>query len=698
MARTAALSLCLAAGLAYAAMVLGLAPLDPSNADWMKGDPVEHYLAWMIAQKSDFWHFPLSWTERLGYPFGTYLSLVDPAFVILFGPIAPYLPYGWQPFGLFFALNAGLQLYCGYKLCRLLAQDDDFTGKIGGLLMMLSPIMMQKGQGHFSGGCQWPIIAGLYCLLRPVTNPWRWMAPLWGLVALSSVIHPYTGATLVIIAEVAAVRLYLERNNRHSRIRGSDEVQLLAHLAIPPILLAAVFYAIGILGVGGGSAAGGFKDYSFNLLALFNPAPYRALAPWSLPYFPLQEFEGYAYLGLGVLGLLLISLRKWRLPQPAVLLMAVCLVIALSTRVTLGRMVLFEYDLPGPLQFAANAFRAPARFIWPAYYLLIGLAVAAASGLPRSRILLLAALLVQFLDVAGLREHVRHFQASRSPDPALYNDWDLDWPGPSPIWSQLGRDHAHLAALPAWQCGQRETPGGSWGYAMFGRVATSQQMTINEYRASRYDAASLAFHCDILPDQVRAGQMQRDTAYVLSDLLLLQAIAGGATAQHHCEKTDGYNLCVAGEGTRDWRGIIAPAATGTALATGQRGEGLRLLAAGWNDPEADGTWTSVPEAKLVLPLPSPLPVEIAFSFQALLAADQPSQRVAIKRDGKELARWTIDIGNWQEAKIVHILDPPSSGVLILDVAVDAVSTPASHGYAGDDRIVGVKLRSVTVRQ
>jgi hypothetical protein len=81
------------------------------------------------------------------------------------------------------------------------------------------------------------------------------------------------------------------------------------------------------------------------------------------------------------------------------------------------------------------------------------------------------ALIIQFLDVAPLRVAVhQHWQAAAAP--SLPSDAS---------WHDLGQTQRHLVVLPPWQCSPEDTPGGMDGYAIFGRIALRQHMTIDSF-------------------------------------------------------------------------------------------------------------------------------------------------------------------------------------------------------------------------
>ena len=193
---------------------------------------------------------------------------------------------------------------------------------------------------------------------------------------------------------------------------------------------------------------------------------------------------------------------------PALAVCLISLLLALSTQGTVGSHFLYRTDLPGPIMTVLTSFRASGRLFWPCYYLILTGVIAAAFLTFRGRWLhaaLATALVLQLLDLAPLRAAVRsQWQAAMAPAPPA-----------DPAWRTLGRTQKHLVVLPAWQCSPQETPGGMDGYAIFGRLALQQHMTINSYYAGRYSDAQRSFFCHEQVRDIQRHGLRDDTAYVL---------------------------------------------------------------------------------------------------------------------------------------------------------------------------------------
>jgi hypothetical protein len=284
-----------------------------------------------------------------------------------------------------------------------------------------------------------------------------------------------------------------------------------------------------------------------NLLALVDPRGWRSIIFPKLSGASAGQYEGYNYLGAGVLALALIVLitaffERRKLPRLnprwAVPLLLCCLLLtlmALSTKITIGGRTLIDLDPAERISPYLAPLRASGRFFWMSYYVMLT-AVLAVPFLMFRRMwanLLIASVLV--LQVADTRE-LRH---------AVHTEVSKQHPSPlkSAVWSRLGSIHKNLIVLPAWQCGTSESPGGLRGYRIFGFLAVQQKMRINSYQSARYTAGTGESHCGIQPIfAVWEWPLSPDSAYVVTPVVA-SVIARGPTGPGKCHDLDGFILC-----------------------------------------------------------------------------------------------------------------------------------------------------------
>lgn len=113
--------------------------------------------------------------------------------------------------------------------------------------------------------------------------------------------------------------------------------------------------------------AQGFGQYSADLLTFVNPME-RSSFLAGLPQ-RTGQYEGFAYLGAGVLFLLILAIVivvRRRRPSAFALARFVPLMVAVSAMGG-GRVVMDLQSLYAPVMPLADAFRASGRFVWPLY-------------------------------------------------------------------------------------------------------------------------------------------------------------------------------------------------------------------------------------------------------------------------------------------------------------------------------------------
>jgi hypothetical protein len=125
--------------------------------------------------------------------------------------------------------------------------------------------------------------------------------------------------------------------------------------------------------------------YSLNLLAPFNAAGWSVFIRGLPAVTDGQIFEGFAYLGLGVFILLLWAIYELsqRIPQqrsyrqllPLGLGCLALTLLAVSNKVTIGDVTLFELDNNNILLKMLTPFQSSGRFFWVAYYTVLLLAL-----------------------------------------------------------------------------------------------------------------------------------------------------------------------------------------------------------------------------------------------------------------------------------------------------------------------------------
>jgi len=691
------------AGSINVVLLLGPGPLNPTNVDWVFGDNATYYSGWEQYRHDPHLHFPLAWTERVGYPVGTSIALLDsiPLAAVLLRPFSALLPVPFQYLGLWATLCFILQAGFAYSLCRRLSGATTLTCMLGACFFLIAPALTDRADGHTTLLSQWLILAGIDSYFRQPTTPRRWLTPVWLVVALSAAITPYIAAMCFLIALAAIGRLLIERRC------GWLEAGVL--VAVTVGIVAVTGTTFGALATGDARSywAEGYGEFSWNLNSLINPMTNGSVLLPPLPLASPRQYEGYSYLGLGMLGMIVLG-AAWR-PRalgglmnrsvvPLAALAVVCIALAASSVVTLGGRTLFTVPLPDSILAALGTLRASGRLIWPAYYLIYLGALALVFAIWRgpARIALLSiALAVQFADVMPLRQQVRTACNQRFPTSTT-----------SAVWRGLARSADNLIVLPPMQCQTGDTPGGFYTFVTFGKLAALERMRLNSYYAARAPEAQLQAHCvDLLRAQI-LGNLDPRSAYVVSEGIRTAWATNGLTS-HECTAADGLILCKpAGPGAPP---LVAPPARPYALDTTldftqSTGNARGYLTFGWGDATPNGTSTYGPVAMIRLGRnagTSGRALSLVVDGSAFLTASHRHVSIDVVVNGARIETWEYVMGGTGEG-VRQAMIPPA--VVSTRPGLDIeflVKNPAAPRFAGGSSFpiyLGLSVRSLVVKE
>jgi len=407
------------------------------------------------------WSWPLLQIPQMDFPAGMngYNADFIPLAAIL-GKLAtplfatPPNPYPAWILGCF-ALNGAAMAV----LCRAMgARSWTVAVAAGGFAAML-PVMHMRF-GHIALHGQWPIILSLAILLAADRDAWpprRLAGAALAVVAIASLVNIYVLAISVALCMAAVLRLALRR---WFSIPEAAALGLLL-MALP----LAILWALGLFSVAGLTArTTEFGRYSANLLSLFWPQTSAIGSATGIPVLGVEvidatggQYEGYAWLGLGVLLLLLvlppslgqlrpILVRRWF----PLLVIGGFLLWSVLPVIHIGALALPAIPVPGVLEETVFAWlRSNGRMLWPVLHLLVAAAiVGTVRGFGRAAPLVLAvALLIQWVDLADWRS-----QLARTTSPAR----DLL---PSDVRASVSRDVARagfIQTFPAILCTEQD--------------------------------------------------------------------------------------------------------------------------------------------------------------------------------------------------------------------------------------------------
>jgi len=532
-------------GLLYSLWVMGPGPLNPRNTKWLTADPSTYQIGWELFRQDPKLHWPLTFTDRIGYPEGESVSMLDPnpLMAVLLKPFSSVLPEPFQYLGIEVILICTLQVFFALLLFRFLLGPNPLAVVLPALFFLIAPpLTYGLASGHFANSNHWLLIAALlvFCLAQRKLpgSIARFTAYSVILAGVSVAINGYIAFGVLGVLTAAIISLVGQR--RLTLLRATGIVAALGATCFVAAL------AFGFIIAGGkGYASPGYRAYSLNMLALLDPQGHGSLLWKSLPRIYTQ-YEGYNYFGLGAILLAVLALprliRKRRnypwFKHWIVLPLLVCCVIltllALSTKVVFGSWTLIDLDPHEKLTPYLSTLRISARLFWTAYYTLLGTILAATFSCFRRRwavALTSVAFVLQLADTSGLRRwaHTENNETYVSPLR-------------SPVWSRLGSVYQNLMVMPPWQCNPDSTPGARDGYRIFGFLAAAQHMRINSYFAGRYTEVNREAQCGADISALSHGPLSPDSAYVVT-YMLAQQIAQGPTGPGKCHNVDQFILC-----------------------------------------------------------------------------------------------------------------------------------------------------------
>jgi len=539
------LSIAVVVGFLYSLLVMGPRPLNPHDIDWLTLDGAQHEIAWELFRQDPTLHWPITFTDRIGYPKGEPMALLDPdpLIAVLLKPFSPLLPQPFQYQGLEVVLICVLQFFFALLIFRSLLGSDPYAVALPSLFFLLSPPLCWRFIGHYAMDNHWLLLACLLLLLatqrqKPISIR-RFVGCAVLLEGLAVAVNPYL--TLQVVILIGATLVALVWQHKVSALRAVGAVFV---LAVTGYLVASAF---GLIIHGGrGYAAGGYRSFSLNFLGPIDPQDQGSLL---LPEMPKlwTQYEGYNYLGLGIIllaiaGLVLWPLRRHAFPRldrrvcaPVIGACILLWLLALSTKFTFGTHTILDLDPHEKLTPYLDALRASGRLFWASYYVLVGsILLVIYYSLPRrwATLLVFSALVVQFADTQNLRHWVHTEVNKRHPSPLR-----------SSIWSTLGRYHQNLIVMPPWQCSNgTSSPGGRDGYRTFGFLAFSQHMRINSFYAARYTEVNRDWQCGKAVSDLSNRPLSPSAAYIVTPLLA-QEIAKGPTGPGKCHDLDHLILC-----------------------------------------------------------------------------------------------------------------------------------------------------------
>ncbi len=610
------MGVCLIAPLLLFACFFDLNVLNPTRIGWLLDeDWGQHVLGW-----NAFRHMPWSTFNHetlLGAPMGNTIISTDsnPLFAFIFKPFRSFLPAQFQYIGPWFLFCVYMHFTFAYKLIRPHAPGK--WAAFGGALALSALPMLYYRMRHDTLVAQWLVLWGLHLFInvRDDTLPtgkglkfalsWfnngRKMLGYCLLLFITGMVHPYILFMVAAIFGGDCIKRFfsgvsiVDRKLQVQWLTVADAVVR----ALPPLFFAGLaLFIAGSFTKGMSPGAGGFGWYSMGLDAWFNPVrPDFSTILKAWPQNPGQAFEGYQYLGFGLILLIVIagvlyatqpqvraSRRFFIGLRPLAAPFGVLFLIALSNHAKIYGYDIWNFNLPRELLGIAAVLRASGRLTWPITYLLV---MAALVVLFKGRgkwiaVLLPLILVVQAYDISGVSRAMRKATSLAASDTLYYKT-------PSPQWDALVTAAKGVDFYPA-----NVHMDDQLFYELTWR-ATSQVKPVNTMYAARENLLQIAYQ-EAGMDAFKKGEVKSDHLFVF-----LKQCDAPASLWPKLRMLDGvWVIPPEGAGEDLPKPEWAPLKSDVRF--GWLDQGTCLLDENWSRPETDGVWTEGPKAEVSIPI------------------------------------------------------------------------------------------------
>ena len=687
-------------------MVLGPLVLDPSNIGWLAGgfDPTQHYLGWAFFRQSP-WTLPLGLNPNFGLDISSSIVYSDsiPLFAFLFKFFAQNISGPFQYFGIWMLFCFVLQGIAGWKLMSLITTDH-LPRLICTIYFLFAPILLWRFVVTNSLAAQFLILFSLYLVLQKKHTFAWWLWVL--LLSLAASIHFYLLAMVGSLWIVSLVNI--DPDKKTLQVLKSRSNILILTTAI----LVLVFWQAGYFAVRGGAAASGSYGIGhLNVLGLFDSSGYSYVlpdikeTPASYNSFDraLSHFEGFSYLGLGMLlclGFALWGLRYQQVSlrsvflryRPLVIMLGLLTVFAISNNVGIGPWN-FTFPIPDSVRSVASILRASARMFWPVYYALMLLIfyIIIKSYSRKTAIAILAiGLVIQIADTsAGWLPKRQQLMQPKS------SEWGTSLT--DPFWGEAAKKYKKIVRIAA--------ANNNHNWETFAYYAVRNHLATNSIFLARVDEQKMITENHRLNLQIKEGKYDPDTLYILENDKVIPALKSLNRKSDLLASIDGFSVLAPGwldckeclgvpeklfvEGLMPYYHLDEP------IVFGRSGKNIIpfVLLSGWAYPEAWGTWSDGRSAKLVLPLPSDNPSKFVLKSRAFVFQQHP-QQILIVRVNEEFSHRVVlekDQGN----EIIIPIPPKAlkNGYLMIDFEFQAPLKPKDVGFGDDERSLAIGIES-----
>ncbi|MFZ0219832.1 MAG: DUF6311 domain-containing protein [Candidatus Aquirickettsiella sp.] len=685
-------------GIAAFIIVTGGGILWPKNINWLflHGDMEDGLFAWQFFRHTPFFQNPLGANYPYGMGMGGSIVYAEPLFIFAlpFKILSDLLPTPFQYTGLWIFFCFILQAIFSWKLLEKITKEVYFKF-LGCIFFVLAPPLLWRLHGHPQFLGQWLILAAILLCLSVRYRYYVWLI----LLTISSLVHPYFLFMLLALWGSDLVNRKI--------VNELTYLEIIKHIFLTGLILALVMWQAGYFMLHNGFAMQGLGYYRMNLLSFIDPSDVD-FDTWShilrkQPHTP-GDYEGFSYLGLGMILLGLLGLSKLLDKQlkglflnfkkiiPLISIAFLLMILAMSNRVAMGQYELFHYWLPE----IAGMFRATGRMVLPMYYLLyLGILYLIIKCYKKyvAVSLILICIVIQVTDSAEIYKHFRIWLGhSKTYISALK----------SPIWVKAAGKYKKIIYTPP------QFAPVDWAPLVY--YAAFNRLSINIGYFARVDFDKLNKNKNRLMDAILKGELDKNALYVIKDERIRRIIINTKmNLPYKINEADGFFLLLPnwGESSTETEKIrwakyyLYKLNTPIYFQTlDDNFKDYTTLIKGWSTPEGKGTWTDGAQSTLVVKLAKKPTANLILTVDALpfINIKHPALIVDIIINHRFIGKLTYDLRNYL---IIRRIEIPTSiigdnNLLEIQFEFKNAISPFRLGLSPDTRTLGLFISSLTL--
>jgi hypothetical protein len=493
--------------------IFGTAILDFTYTDWLMagGDLSQHYLGWKLFHNSS-WYFPLGLMDNIVYPFKISIIYTDsiPLFAIIFKLLSPVLPENFQYFGLFGIFCYTLQGGIGALIVRKIGGN---TGQsiIGSLFFILSTVMMWRMYRNTSLSAHFIILLCILVYPKNDNSNLKKQIFVWsGLLVLSASMHIYFVPMVMVFMFFRLLQEYA----LSKKIKNQCIV-----FCVSLLVLIGTMFCLGAFYFINEPSEGGLGYFSANLNSFINPNTNNNLQGIShflknMPLATVGQYEGNAYLGLGIILLVVFMIfqlyqrNKSDLPiiekekvLPILGIVLSFLLFSLSPTITFNQYKLLTYPVLPPVEYLWSIFRSTGRMTWPIIYIIMTACIwrAIKQFSAKKAVLFLSVfLLIQWFDL-------KPWFVSKGNGYKTKVTWQTELP--SPVWDNLANEYKHIFFMADYT-----------KLYSFLDLAAEHGITVNDAYLARTNPRMINDNKQREAEHLISSGARDDTVYVFQDI------------------------------------------------------------------------------------------------------------------------------------------------------------------------------------